>query len=156
MQERPAIGRFRFSLRVLLILVPVAGLMLGVAIRWVQREPERSWSVNQLELAIRAAQPPISNRRKAEEWCKANRIDYQYFDDPTGALKAGNRTAAQLAGFGSQNKKSVVRGTITGKAANVGYYSNGAAQHGEIYIFFFIDSNGVCVGHWIYPFESAQ
>jgi len=149
MQERAATGRFRFSLRLLLILVPVAGLMLGAAIRWMQRKPERGWSVSELEVAIRAAQPPIINRQQAEEWFKANRIDYQYFDDPTGALRAEHRTAAQLAGFGSQNKKHVVRG----KAANVGFYPNGTARHGEsYYIFFFINSNGVCVRHWIYPF----
>src|SRR6476660_896410 len=123
MQERPATGRFRFSLRLLLILVPVTGLMLGAAIRWMQREPERGWSEGDLKAAIYAAQPAISNRQQAEEWFKANRIDYQYFDDPTGALGVEHRTAAQSLGFGSPNKKHVVRGTITGKAAKVGYYS---------------------------------
>ena len=76
MQERAATGRFRFSLRLLLILVPIVGLVLGVAIRWVEHESGRGWSVERLERAIQAANPPISNRQQAEEWLKTNGIEY--------------------------------------------------------------------------------
>jgi hypothetical protein len=50
--------------------------VLGVAIRWVEHESGRGWSVERLERAIQAANPPISNRQQAEEWLKTNGIEY--------------------------------------------------------------------------------
>jgi hypothetical protein len=140
--------RFHFSLRWLLLVVPIAAILLGVTIRWIQRESDRGWSVERLERSIQAEVPPIQNRQQAEAWFKANSIDCQYFDDPTGGYEVGNQTAAMLAGLQSKNLSGVVRGSIEGEAANVGFLSNG-----RIIVFFFFDHQGRCVGHFIHPFE---
>ncbi len=139
---------FRFSLRWLLVIFPVIGLVAGILVRWIERESDKGWSVARLEQDIQSQNPPISDRLTAEAWFTAHGIDYRYFPDPTGGYQVGGRDITTIAGLNPKNISGVVRASISGDAANLGLFTSG-----RITVFFFIDQDGHCSGHWIEPLE---
>jgi hypothetical protein len=139
----------RFTLRRLLIVVPIAGALLGIVGSWLYRESNRGWSAARLERSIQAESPPIATEQQAAKWFEANKIDYQVVG-ADGGYQIGNQYMTQIAGYSSAQVDHVVRGGLRDAEANLGLFSNG-----WIHIFFFIDSNGNCLGHYIYEFVYA-
>jgi hypothetical protein len=140
---------YRFNLRRLLIAVPIAGALLGIVGSWLYRESNRGWSAARLERSIQAESPSIATEHQAAKWLEANKIGY-FVVGPTGGLDVGGRCVTQIADYSPAQVDHVVQGYLREDKANLGLFSNG-----KITIFFFIDSNGNCLGHYIHEFEYA-
>ncbi len=109
------------------------------------RDSKRGWTVTKLEALIGAEIQPGCNRQQAEAWFDKHSIQHSYFSDTTGD-RSGNSTMPMLAGLRDQDLSGMVRGSITGPEANVGFWENGTIR-----VYFFFDKQGTCVGHLVFP-----
>src|SRR5689334_12134936 len=109
----------RFNLRRLLIVVPIAGMLLGIVGSWFYRESNRGWSAARLERSIQAESPAIVTEQQAAQWFEANKIGY-FVVGPTGGLEVGNRCITQIAGFSPVQVDHVLQGYLREDKANLG------------------------------------
>lgn len=120
--------RLRFSLRGLLVIITIGGVLFGMFIRYIRHESARVRMVEKLEADIQAQIPPISNRIQAEAWFKSERINCTY----------------EIAEKEDKDISGIVRGSIDGEDPNMGFI-----RSGWITVYFFFDHDGKCASHWI-------
>ena len=126
-------------------LTAALAVVAGVA-TWVWCDSRRGWRAETLERLIREEVPAGCARREAEGWFDRHGIRHSYFADTTGD-QYGHDTMPTLAGLRAEDLGGMVRGTIDGSDANVGFLATGTVQ-----VYFFFDKRGLCVGHLVCPF----
>lgn len=130
----------------ILIKVAVVAGILGVVLWWYL---ERGWSVRKVESLIGSQLPKGCGRDHAEKWFRGHAIQFEWMDGEPGDMVGPTqiqsaRTMSQLAGLGNVKIQGTLRGNIPN--ANVDLLFNGS-----IWVYFFFDADGRCVGHLVRP-----
>jgi hypothetical protein len=104
----------------------------------------RGWTGAEIERAIRAEVKEGSNRQSLEMWFQTHGIPHKYFEGPDHAKF--NNDVAKSAGLQGTEISGVLQGFIDMEHSNEHFL-----LPSEIFIYFFFDSDGRLLGHFVDP-----
>ncbi len=125
------------------------GLALVIVIAvlmWASADGRRGWTAARLETLIRAEVPAAADRQYVEAWLDRHGLTPMYFADTAAADRYGDRTMPALEGLRDADLGGMLRASVEGREANVGFWWSG-----RIGVYFFFDRAGRLVGHLVHP-----